>query len=235
MKLFSRQVKFVLMLFVLAMTQVMTAQTFRGGIAGTVQDSSGAAVPNAKISLTGTDTGFKREMNSTSSGDYSFQDLPLGAYSVEVSGAGFQPTKIDKINVRPGQVYSLDVKLGVASSNEQVEVNAAAISLDTVSSTNNAVVNEKAVANIPLNGRDFTQLIKIVPGYNGAGSLNGTRTNQNNYQIDGADNNDIWQNGAAANQGGVGSIAGVTIPIDAIDQFTVQSQETQKPGVTPAV
>jgi hypothetical protein len=60
--------------------------------------------------------------------------------------------------------------------------------------------------------------------------LNGTRTNQNNWQIDGADNNDIWQNAAAANQGGVGSIAGVTIPIDAIDQFSVQTQGNAEVG-----
>ncbi len=161
---------------------------------------------------------------------YSFQDLPLGDYTVEVTAAGFSTRKVDHIAVRPGQIYSLDIKLGVASTNEQIEVSADAVALDTVSTTNNAVVNEKAVANIPLNGRDFTQLLKVVPGYNGAQSLNGTRTNQLNWQIDGADNNDIWQNGAAANQGGVGSIAGVTIPIDAIDQFTVQSQGNAEAG-----
>ena len=211
-----------LLILSIAIAPSVWAQTFRGGIAGNVQDSTGAVVANAKISLVGTDTGYKRDTVSTSAGDYSFQDLPLGLYSVAVEVTGFQPTKIDKISVRPGQIYSLDIKVAVASSSEQVQVDANAISLDTESSTNNDVVNEKAVANIPLNGRDYTQLIKIVPGYNGAGSLNGTRTNQNNYQIDGADNNDIWQNSAAANQGGVGSIAGVTIPIDAIDQFTVQ-------------
>jgi len=218
------------MVLVSAMTPFLGAQTYRGGIAGSVQDSSGAAVPGAKIVLTGTDTGFKREMVATSSGDYSFQDLPLGNYSVEVNAGGFAPQKVDHIAVQPGQVFALDIKLGIASTNEQVEVSANAVALDTVSSTTNSVVGDKAVANIPLNGRDFTQLIKIVPGYNGAGSLNGTRTNQNNYQIDGADNNDIWQNGAAANQGGVGSIAGVTIPIDAIDQFTVQSQGNAEAG-----
>ncbi len=215
---------------VLTMTQPLFAQTFRGGIAGTVQDSTGAVVPNAKIVLTGTDTGFSRTMESTSAGDYSFQDLQVGVYSVEVQRTGFQPTKIDRISVRPGQVYALEIKLGVASSNEQVQVNAAAVSLDTVSSTNNSVVGEKAVENMPLNGRDFTQLIKIVPGYNGAGSINGARTNQNNYQVDGADNNDIWQNSAAANQSGVNGIAGVTIPIDAIDQFNVQSNGNAEAG-----
>ena len=226
----STKLQLFLLSLLLGLTHVVLAQTFRGGIAGTVQDKTGAVVPNAKISLTGTDTGLKRETVSTNAGDYSLQDLPLGTYSIVVEAQGFASTKIDKIAVRPGQIYSLSISLSVATSSEQVEVNAAAVSLDTVSSTNNAVVNEKAVANIPLNGRDFTQLVKIVPGYNGAGSLNGTRTNQNNWQIDGADDNDIWQNNTAANQGGVAGIAGVTIPIDSIDQFTVQTQGNAEVG-----
>lgn len=230
MNTFSRHPVLAFLVLILAASHTLSAQTYRGGIAGTVQDGTGAVVSKAKIVLTGTDTGLTREMESTSAGDYSFQDLPLGLYSIEVQGAGFQSTKIDKISVRPGQVYSLEIKLRVASSTDQVEVNAAALSLDTVSSTNNNVVNEKAVANIPLNGRDFTQLIKIVPGVNGAGSINGARTNQNNYQIDGADNNDIWQNSAAANQSGVNGIAGVTLPIDAIDQFNVQSNGNAEAG-----
>jgi Carboxypeptidase regulatory-like domain/TonB dependent receptor len=218
------------LLLLLVTSFALKAQTFRGGVAGTVTDASGAVVPGAKLTLTGTDTGSTHTTESTSAGAYSFQDLPLGNYSLTVEAAGFAQNKIAGIAVQPGQVYSLAVKLSIASSAQQVEVNAAAIALDTESSTNNSVVGDQAVANIPLNGRDFTQLIKIVPGYNGAGSLNGTRTNQNNYQIDGADNNDIWQNASAANQGGVGSIAGVTLPIDAIDQFTVQSSGNAEAG-----
>ncbi len=222
------QVLFLLLLFTVPFAAI--AQTFRGGIAGTVTDASGAVVPGAKLILTGTDTGSTQTTESTSAGAYSFQDVQLGNYSLTVDAAGFAQSKIAGIAVQPGQIYSLAVKLSIASSAQQVEVNAAAIALDTESSTNNSVVGDQAVANIPLNGRDFTQLIKIVPGYNGAGSLNGTRTNQNNYQIDGADNNDIWQNSSAANQGGVGSIAGVTLPIDAIDQFTVQSSGNAEAG-----
>jgi Carboxypeptidase regulatory-like domain len=230
MKSFSRHLHLYLLMLTLAMTQFISAQTFRGGIAGSVQDTTGAVVPNAKISLLGTDTGYTRETVSTSSGDYSFQDLPLGNYSITVNASGFQSTKVDKIAVRPGQVFSLDIRVSIAASSEQVEVNAAAVALDTVSSTNNAVVNDKAVANIPLNGRDFTQLLKITPGFNGAGSLNGARTNQNNWQIDGADNNDLFHNSEGANQGGVSGIAGVTLPIDAIDQFSVQSQANAEVG-----
>jgi Carboxypeptidase regulatory-like domain/TonB dependent receptor len=230
MKSFPRHLYLYLLMIALAMTQFVSAQTFRGGIAGSVVDSTSAVVPNAKIVLLGTDTGYTRETVSTSSGAYSFQDLPLGNYSVTITAPGFSQKKIDGIAVRPGQVYALDITVSVATSSEQIEVNASAVALDTVSSTNNAVVNDKAVANIPLNGRDFTQLIKITPGFNGAGSLNGARTNQNNWQIDGADNNDLFHNSEGANQGGVSGVAGVTLPIDAIDQFSVQSQANAEVG-----
>jgi len=230
MKSLLRHISLIFLVMTLAVTSSLTAQTFRGGIAGSAQDSTGAAVPNAKIVLTGTDNGFKREMLSTTSGDYSFQDLPLGDYSVEVSSSGFTTKRVEHIAVRPGQVYSLDIKLGVATTSEQISVNADSVAIDALSTTNNAVVPEQAVANIPLNGRDFTQLIKITPGVNGAGSMNGARTNQNNWQIDGVDNNDIWHNSQGANQGGVSGIAGVTLPIEAIDQFSVQSQGNAEVG-----
>ncbi|SEG67195.1 Carboxypeptidase regulatory-like domain-containing protein [Bryocella elongata] len=232
MKHFLRRPGKAGLLFVasIVVSSALMAQTFRGGISGTVQDPSGAVVPNAKITLVGQDTGLTRETTSTADGNYTFQDLPLGKYTVTITANGFATSKVENITTRPGEVYSLSPKLAMAGSSQSVDVNANALTLDTESTTNTSVVGDKAVANVPLNGRDFTQLIKIVPGYNGAGSLNGTRTNQNNYQIDGADNNDIWQNGAAANQGGVGSIAGVTLPIDAIDQFSVQSQGNAEIG-----
>ena len=107
---------------------------------------------------------------------------------------------------------------------------ATVVSLDTETATSNQVIPDKAVQEVPLNGRDFTQLIKLAPGVNGAGSLNGTRTTQTNWQIDGADNNDLWHNAAAVNQGGVSGVAGTLLPIDAIDQFSVQSQANAEAG-----
>ena len=217
-------------LILLCFGTVVRSQTFRGGISGTVTDATGAVIANAKISLVGTDTGFTRDTVSTSAGEFAFQDLQLGRYSIQVDADGFEQKKVSAIAVQPGQIYSLVVKLSVASAAQSVEVSAASLTLDTQSSTGNAVISDQAVANIPLNGRDFTQLVKIAPGYNGAGSINGTRTNQNNWQIDGADDNDIWQNNTAANQGGVAGIAGVTIPVDAIDQFTVQTEGNAEAG-----
>jgi hypothetical protein len=96
-------------------------------------------------------------------------------------------------------------------------------------------ISGPAVQKTPLNGRDFSQLIAVSPGYGGYsvggfGSLNGTRANQMNWQIDGTDNNDFWHNIPAVNQGGVSGIAGVIMPIDAIQDFSSQTQSNAENG-----
>ena len=116
-----------------------------------------------------------------------------------------------------------------------MEVSAAAVAIDTTTSTESDTIPTTALQNIPLNGRDFTQLIAVKPGYGGYsvggfGSLNGTRANQMNWQIDGTDNNDMWHNIPAVNQGGVSGIAGVVMPIDAIDEFSAQTQSNAEAG-----
>jgi hypothetical protein len=91
------------------------------------------------------------------------------------------------------------------------------------------------VQDVPLNGRDFTQLITIKPGFGGYnvggfGSVNGTRPNQINWQIDGVDNNDFWHNIPAVNQGGVSGIAGIILPLDSIEEFSAQTQSGPEGG-----
>ncbi|MBI1788682.1 MAG: TonB-dependent receptor [Acidobacteria bacterium] len=198
-------------------------QTFRGGIAGNVADSSGAAVPGAAVKIQHSGTGLTREQQSASTGDFSFPDLPTGAYTLTVSHQGFQTYKIENLEAAVGKVTNVPVTLGVAQQTELVEVQAAAVSLETSSSALNAVVNNRAVQEIPLNGRDFRQLLYLTPGFNQSASMNGNRSNQNNWQIDGVDNNDFWHNAEAVNQGSISGIAGVLLPIDAIDQFNQQA------------
>src|ERR1700719_4534706 len=116
-----------------------------------------------------------------------------------------------------------------------VEVSAASLTLDTTTQTETMTLPDAVVQDIPLNGRDFTQLIAVAPGYGGYsvggfGSMNGARTNQNNWQIDGVDNNDFWHNIPAVNQGGVSGIAGVVLPIDSIDEFSAQTQSGAEAG-----
>ncbi len=208
----------------------LPAQTFRGGISGTVTDPTGAQVAGASVKLLSTDTGLARTAQSSSAGDFTFQDLPLGKYSVSVIETGFQTLDIRDINVEAGRTFDLQAKLSVASQATSVEVAASTVAIETTSSTLTSVIPTKTISDVPLNGRDFTQLLKLNPGVNGAGSLNGTRTNSINWQIDGADNNDQWHNSAAVNQGGVSGIAGTILPIDAIDEFSIQSSSDAENG-----
>ena len=214
-------------LLLAALTQ---AQTFRGGINGTVTDSTGSAIPGAAVKATNTATGLVRESVTTGSGEFTFQDLPLGPYQIAVTQTGFEPARVEGINVEVSRVVTVPVKLGVATQTALVEVAASNVNIETTSVTLGTVIPTKAVQDIPLNGRDFTQLVRLAPGVNGAGSINGTRTAQNNWQIDGADNNDLWHNSAAVNQGGVSGVAGTILPIDAIDQFSVTSNGTAEFG-----
>ena len=213
-------------------------QTFRGGINGTVTDQSGAVVPGAAVEATDAATNSSHRTVSSSAGEYSFQDLPLGTYTVAVSASGFKGEKISAVPVTAGVIYTLPVKLTVAASGETVEVNASGLALDTTSTTQTTDIPEITVQDIPLNGRDFTQLIGLAPGFagyslGGFGSVNGTRGNQVNWQIDGADNNDWWHNIPAVNQGGVENIAGVTLPIDSIAEFSLQTQSSAEVGRNP--
>ncbi len=124
------------------------------------------------------------------------------------------------------------------AAGETVEVSASELTLDTTTSTQVAEVGGQELQDTPLNGRDFTQLIILAPGFSnsgagGYGSLNGTRANQINWQIDGIDNNDLWHNIPAVNQGGVSGIAGIVLPIDAVDQFSAQTQAAPESGRNP--
>src|SRR5256885_3460978 len=86
---------------------------------------------------------------------------------------------------------------------------------------------------MPLNGRDFRQLLTLTPGFNQSFSMNGNRSNQNNWQIDGVDNSDFWHNAEGVNQGSISGIAGVLLPIDAIDQFNQQANGAADFGRNP--
>jgi len=202
------------------------AQTFRGALAGAVTDASGAALPEALVKLESPSTGLSRNTVPTINGDFFFADLPLGMYTLTVSHQGFETKKVGNIEVAVSKTTNISVQLGVAQQQQVVEVAATAVNLETTSSDLAAVVNTREVQDLPINGRDFRQMIKLSPGVTSSASpsVNGTRTVSNNYQIDGADNNDAMFGGfPAQNQPGVAGIPGGLVPIDAIDQFSVQT------------
>ena len=226
---------FLVALLMLICIAVVDAQTFRGAINGTVTDPSGAVVPSAQVKATEKATGVEHKTVTTSDGQFSFQDLKLGSYKVSVTAGGFSAYSADNVEVSAGTIYTLQVKLTVGQASATVEVSAAALTVDTTTPTQTTTISSETVQDIPLNGRDYTQLVAVAPGYGGYsvggfGSLNGTRPNQMNWQIDGVDNNDLWHNIPAVNQGGVSGIAGVVLPVDSIDEFSSQTQSGAEAG-----
>jgi hypothetical protein len=203
-------------------------QTFRGGISGSVTDQSGAVVPGAQITAVESATNTSYKAVSSTAGEFAFSNIPLGSYTVSVTASGFKSEKVDKVPVTAGNTYTLPIKLAIASAGETVEVTADSLSLDTVTDTQATALPEEVVQNLPNSGRDFTQMLAQTPGFAGlstgggagVGAVNGTRSNSVNWQIEGTDNNDLWWNIPAVNQGGVSSIAGVILPIDAIENFS---------------
>src|SRR5437870_10737629 len=152
-------------LVVLSLAVGMNAQTFRGAINGTVTDPSGGVVPNAAVKATEIATGIDHNTVTTSEGVFAFQDIPLGFYKVTVTASGFPVYTVDKVEVSAGTVYTLSVKLTLQQQATTVEVSAAALTLDTTTATQNMTISSDIVQDVPLNGRDFTQLIAVAPGY----------------------------------------------------------------------
>ncbi len=233
----NRKVLLFLLVWLSVGATGLLAQTFRGGISGSVVDQSGGVVAQVEIVATNDSTGVAFKTISSSAGDFWFQDLPLGSYTVKLFVPGFEKLQINNISVSAGKLYNLPIKLAIARGVTTVEVSASAISLDTTSAAQDSVIASHTVQDMPVNGRDFTQMIALSPGFTGynnySGSVNGTRENQINWQIEGADNNDAWQNYVAVNQSGVNGIPGVVMPLDAIEEFSSQTLGGSEIGRNP--
>jgi hypothetical protein len=236
-------VLYSLAVIILTLTSIvsLTAQTFRGGINGTVTDQTGSAIAGAAVSALETSTNASYQTVSSSAGEFEFSNLPLGSYTITIVSSGFSTAKYDKVQVAAGASYVLPAKLVVSSSAQTIEVTAAALTLDTASDVQATVLPERVVQNLPNSGRDFTQMVAQTTGFaglstgggGGDSSVNGTRSNSVNWQIEGTDNNDFWWNIPAVNQGGVSAIAGVVFPIDAIDSFNFVTTGSTSLGRNP--
>jgi hypothetical protein len=219
-----------LLLALIGVTAPVSAQTFRGEIKGSVEDPSGAVLADTKVTAINIATGFARATLTGGAGEFSIPDLPPGAYSVSALKPGFQEQK-SQTDVAVSRVSTVIFRLPLAAQASSVAVTAAVESIETSSTTMTGVVNTRTVTDLPMNGRDFRQMIKLSAGSSPATtSIDGSRTRGNNYMIDGADNNDGFQNAAAVNQGGVAGIAGVLLPVEAIDQFSVATNGSAEMG-----
>jgi hypothetical protein len=188
-----------------------------GRIKGTVTDPTGAVIPNATVTATNTRTGVSATTVSSATGDYLFQALPIGTYSISVTAPAFKAFTATGIILNIDQEFVEPVKLSLGSSADTVSVEADAVQVNTTDSQLNNIVDADQIVAYPLIGRAFTQLELILPGvqapsdrFTSAYSVNGAQTQQSSYLINGADTNDFVLN-----------TIGIQPNLDALAQFNV--------------
>ena len=206
--------------FLLAST-AFAQSTFRGGLTGMVADSQGGVIPGAQVEATDSGTGLVYKAVSSSAGDYTIPDLPLGDYTVVVSFPGFATVKYDKVRISAGQIFNLPAKLDLATTTTTVVVDAAALTLDTTDQVRTFSLPKEEVSDVPINGRSFSQMVTMLPG---------NTTGTTRYLVDGVDNNDVYSESSASNQGGVDGIPGTLLPLDSVEEFSAESQNGAEGG-----
>ncbi len=214
-----------------------SAQTFRGTILGTVTDTSGAAILNAKVSALNVATGVERTTDTVGDGSYLIPELPVGTYKVTITLSGFQTSVTNGVVVDVATERRIDAVLKPGQVNQQVVVEGENLpQVDTTSNTLGGILTQDDIKDLPVNGRDYTKLIYLNPGVAGSPdqisdspgsygefSMNGARGRSNNYLLDGTDMNDGYRNDPAINQAGVFGTPSAILPIDAVSELNVLS------------
>ncbi len=209
----------------------LAAQAVTGTILGTVTDTSGAAVPGATVTLTNQGTGLTRSMVTDQAGEFTAPSLPTGKYKIVAELPGFKTATLSDIELTVDTKVRVNARLEVGTVAETVTVAAASPLVQVATSELGTTVQEEQIKTLPLNGRNFVNLTRTVPGVvrgipganiDGAGSLawrasasfsaNGQRPRDNNYMLDGVDNNETWLQTV------------VLFPsVDALDEFKLQT------------
>src|SRR5215468_2761832 len=190
-------------LFALALVApVFGQQAATATIEGVVTDPNNAAVPGAKVTIKNVDTGLKREITTDASGIYRIAALPPGAYEISAGAEGFTENKYGSVTLTVGQKLNLDLKLRVTVS-EAVNITDVAPIVETTRPNVSASVGERAVRELPVNGRNFLDFVTLTPGVvrdprAGDLSFGGQKGTLNSIQIDGVDNNNLFFGQAAA-------------------------------------
>ena len=192
-------------ILILCNSAVTNAQVVTAAVRGTVMDEQGAALAGADVTITNTGTGFSRSTKTGNDGEYNFPDLPLGAYKINVTHAGFKAETQTGIVLHVADSIVLNVSLKVGAVNETVTVEASPIAVETTNGELTGLIQGSQVEELPLNGRNFMQLVTLMPGVAAAEafstrekgikgasdlSVSGSPSNGNQWLVDGANNND---------------------------------------------
>lgn len=218
---------FCLLLVALAVPLAAQAQDITAAVRGTVTDEQGAAIAGAQVTAVSPDTAFSRTATTGADGVYNFPDLPLGAYKIRVAHAGFKGAEQTGIVLHVADSRVINFALKVGAVTEEITVEANAIQVETTSGDLTGLIEGNQVTQLPLNGRNFMELVTLVPGVStGEGfsaqakglkggsdiSISGGAVNSNLWLVDGAHNNDVGSNRTIL----------VFPSIDAIDEFKIE-------------
>src|ERR1051326_447509 len=219
------RIKLLLSLTSLAAAAAL-GQTSSADLIGTIADESGGVIGNVEVTLTSQNSGWRRVTHTDASGTYNFEQLAPGPYQLTAHITGFETEVVPRVELTVGRKAVLDLRLKVGEVRTEAIVTAAAELVDTRDSSLSNVMENVAIRELPLNGRDFAQLALLQPGVapsvrsadsGGPGTklvIEGNRPSQVSFLMDGSDINDASNNTP-------GSAAGVLIGVDTLQEFRV--------------
>src|SRR5690348_2320742 len=206
----------------------LQAQAVTGNISGTVTDSSGAVIAGANIHVKNTATGVTLTTTSNSQGRYNVPDLTVGTYDVQASNSGFQTVVHAGVNLTVGSQLVVDLSLPVGQAQQTVTVETSVAQVETQSTAISALISPQQMVDLPLNGRNFEQLLNLAPGVTptGAGtttlygtgpgfSIAGARTEGEQFLLDNTNMSDFWNHQAGS------QVLGTSLGVEAIQEFAL--------------
>jgi hypothetical protein len=234
-----RLVAFVILVF-LAFVSSVLAQTSQGRISGRVSDQSGAVISGATVTILNSETGIRRVLTTNAAGEYFAPNLNPGVYLIMVEAPSFKRSQRSAFRLEVATDVRQDFTLQPGAATETVNVTAEQPLVDSVTDVLGGTLTNKLINELPLQGRDFQNLLELRPGIQrvpGGGFMhttsNGNRREDNNYIVDGTDDNDIYYGDTVINGAGVAGTPASHLPLDAIQEFNTQENQGAEYGWKP--
>jgi Carboxypeptidase regulatory-like domain/TonB dependent receptor len=216
------------------------AQTTAGRVLGSVTDQSGATIPGATVVVTDVDRGTSRTLTTDEAGAYVASDLIPGTYKIHVAAKGFKSVERPNVRIEVATDIRADFTLPAGQVSETVVVNEEVPLLNTTSSTLGGTLSNQEINDLPLNGRNYENLLQLRPGvmrYPGGGfsttSTDGLRAEDNAYFVEGLFNSEPFSGQGIINGAGIAGDSATILPIDAIQEFNVQENPPAEYGWKP--
>src|SRR5579871_5896207 len=234
----TRLLLVALTVFVLCLAAV--AQSTSGRILGTLTDQTGAAVGGATVTVTDTQRGTTRTVTSDETGSYAVPDLAPGTYKIHVELKGFKTVERPNVQIEVATDVRADFSLQPGQVNETLTITDEVSLVNTTSATLGGTLSNEEINDLPLNGRNYENLLQLRPGvmrYPGGGfsttSSNGLRAEDNSYFVEGLFNSEPYSGQAIVHGAGIAGDSATILPIDAIQEFNLQQQPPAEYGWKP--